>query len=244
MAKSKAHLHAIDSAASSETSPISSADQPHGTLSDVVFKQLQRAIVEGQLQAGEKISEPVLSREYGVSRSALREALTRLEACHLIERKPNVGARVVTLSREHLIEIYQIRESLEGLAAGLAAKNMRDEEIADLQELLQQHKSQIETDHTYFQKEGDMDFHFRIIKGSKNSRLIKLFSQDFYHLIRLYRYQFGMVSKRVPRAYTEHEYIVDAISQRDAEMAQFHMARHIRLSRENVEQSLQQEQDQ
>lgn len=208
------------------------------TIAETVFHKLQKAIVEGEISAGSKISEPVISRQYGVSRGPLREALSRLEACHLIERKPNVGARVVKLSRQHLIEIYQIRESLEGLAAGLAAKNMTDEEIADLQLLLQQHKTQVVNDQNYFQKEGDMDFHFRIVKGSKNSRLIEMFCHDFYHLIRLYRYQFGMVSKRVPRAFTEHEYIVDAISQRDAEMAQFHMARHIRLSRENVEQSL------
>jgi DNA-binding GntR family transcriptional regulator len=208
------------------------------TIADKVCNKLQNAIVEGVIPAGSKISEPALASEFGISRGPLREALSRLEACNLIERTPNVGARVVTLTREHLVEIYLIRESLEGLAARLAAEKMSDKDIFELDALLEKHKQQIKQDQSYYQKEGDMDFHFRIIKGSKNSHLIDMFSNDLYHLIRLYRYQFGMVSKRVPRAFVEHEQIVDAIRQRDGELAQFLMTRHISSSRRNVEKML------
>jgi len=208
------------------------------TIADTVCSKLQNAIVEGIIPAGSKISEPALANEFGISRGPLREALSRLEACNLIERKPNVGARVVTLTRQHLVEIYFIRESLEGLAARQAAENMSDKDINELDVLLEKHQQQIKQDQSYYQKEGDMDFHFRIIKGSKNSHLIDMFSNDLYHLIRLYRYQFGMVSKRVPRAFVEHGQIVDAIRQHDGELAQFLMSRHIRSSRINVEKML------
>jgi DNA-binding GntR family transcriptional regulator len=208
------------------------------TIADTVFKKIQSAIVEGHISPGSKISEPALAKEFGISRGPLREALSRLEACHLLERTPNVGARVVSLSPQHLVEIYLIRESLEGLAAGMAAKNMTDKEIIELDELLGKHQEQIEQDQSYYQKEGDMDFHFRIVKGSKNSHLVDLYSKDLYHLIRLYRYQFGMVSKRVPRAFVEHGQIVDAIRQRDGELAQFLMIRHISASRKNVEEMI------
>ena len=208
------------------------------TIADQVFKKLQKAIVEGSVPAGSKISEPTLAKKFGISRGPLREALSRLEACHLIERTPNVGARVVSLSHQHLIEIYHIRESLEGLAAQLAAQYMSDVEINELEFLLQQHQQHIEKDQNYFQKEGDMDFHFRIFQGSKNVTLINMFCNDLYHLIRLYRCQFGMVSKRVNRAFFEHQQIVDAIRQRDGELAQFLMSRHIRTSRKNVEAML------
>jgi DNA-binding GntR family transcriptional regulator len=211
---------------------------PVFTIADQIFEKLQKAIVEGEILAGSKISEPVLAKQFGISRGPLREALSRLEVCNLIERKPNVGARVISLSRQHLIEIYQIREALEGLAAALAAKNMTDDEIDELEKLLRQHEKQIDEDQTYFQKEGDMDFHFRIVQGSKNLHLIDMFCNDLYHLIRLYRYQFGMVSKRISRAYVEHEHIVDALRQRDAERAQFLMTKHIGDSRQNVEQML------
>lgn len=208
------------------------------TIADQVFEKLQKAIVEGDIPAGLKISEPVLAKKFGISRGPLREALSRLEVRNLIERKPNVGARVITLSRQHLLEIYQIREALESLAAGLAAKNMTDEEITELDNLLKQHQRQIEQDRTYFQKEGDMDFHFRIVQGSKNSHLIGMFCNDLYHLIRLYRYQFGMVSKRISRAFIEHEQLIDAFRQRDEELARFLMTKHISQSRKNVERML------
>jgi DNA-binding GntR family transcriptional regulator len=209
-------------------------------IPDRVFSLLKEAIVEGQIPAGSKISEPELAKAYGISRGPLREAIGRLEACGLVVRRPNVGARVVTLSSEQLLEIFHIREALEGMAARLAAKNMSDDEIADLRDLLQQHGRQIEgdPDHAYFQREGDLDFHYRIVQGSHNNRMIELLCNDLYHLVRLYRYQFGMPSKRGPRAFTEHEHIVDAIERRDAELAELLMRAHVRASRENVERLL------
>jgi DNA-binding GntR family transcriptional regulator len=210
------------------------------TIPDRVFSLLREAIVEGDLEAGSKISEPELARVYGISRGPLREAIGRLEACGLVVRRPNVGARVVTLSSGQLLEIFHIREALEGMAARLAAQHMTADEIADLRGLLGEHGRQIErdSDNAYFQREGDLDFHYRIVQGSHNGRMIDLLCNDLYHLVRLYRYQFGMASKRGPRAFIEHGYIVDAIERRDAEMAELMMRSHIRASRENVERML------
>lgn len=210
------------------------------TIADRVFQEIRQAIVEGGIPAGSKISEPELAKSYGISRGSLREAIGRLEACSLVVRKPNVGARVMTMSKEHLLEIYYVREALEGMAARLAAEAMTDDEIAELRRLLAQHKDQIEQDNgnTYMQKEGDLDFHYRLIQGSKNSRLIGSLCDDLYYQMRLYRYQYGMRSQRVGRAYIEHEHIVDAIAHRDGEMAELLMRSHIRSSRKNVERLL------
>lgn len=212
----------------------------NSTIPDRIFSLLREAIVEGGIPAGSKISEPELARAYGISRGPLREAIGRLEACGLVVRRPNVGARVVTLSSQQLLEIFHVREALEGMAARLAAQNMSASEIADLRRLLEQHGAQIERDrgHAYFQREGDLDFHYRIVQGSHNTRMIALLCNDLYHLVRLYRYQFGMSSKRGPRAFVEHEHIVDAIERRDPEMAELMMRAHIRASRENVERLL------
>lgn len=217
--------------ASKATDPVSI------TLTDRLFDTLQRAIVEGEIPSGSKISEPELARRHGVSRGSLREAIGRLEARKLVERKPNLGARVVTLSYEQLIEIFQVREALEGMAARLAAQNMSDQEIEALQALLKEHGQQIEEQHglAYFQKQGDLDFHYRIVQGSKNHQLIGLLCDDLYHLLRMYRYQFGMRSKRSRQAYDEHHYLLNAIVARDGEMAELLMRQHIRASRRNVE---------
>ncbi|MCU7929417.1 MAG: GntR family transcriptional regulator [Candidatus Thiodiazotropha sp. (ex Codakia rugifera)] len=210
------------------------------TLTDRLFDTLQRAIVEGEIAPGSKISEPELARQHGVSRGSLREAIGRLEARKLVERKPNIGARVVTLSYEQLIEIFQIREALEGMAARLAAQNMSDQEIEELQVLLEEHGQQIEEQQgqAYFQKQGDLDFHYRIVQGSKNHHLIGLLCDDLYHLLRMYRYQFGMRSRRSRQAYDEHHYLLNAIVARDPEMAELLMRQHIRSSRRNVERML------
>lgn len=222
-----------------EVRSITSAAE-NGTIPDRVFSLLREAIVEGDIPAGSKISEPELARVYGISRGPLREAIGRLEACGLVVRRRNVGARVVTLSSTQLIEIFHIREALEGMAARLAAQHMSVEEIGELRALLSQHGQQIERDidHAYFQREGDLDFHYRIVLGSHNAHMIDLLCNDLYHLVRLYRYQFGMSSKRGPRAFVEHGHIVDAIERRDAEMAELMMRAHIRASRENVERML------
>jgi DNA-binding GntR family transcriptional regulator len=216
------------------------AEKTHITIADRIFHQIQRAIVEGDILPGSKISEPELARTYGISRGPLREAIGRLEACNLVVRKANIGARVVVLSNEQLLEIYLVREALEGMAARLAATRMSDQEIAELQALLTQHGEQIEQDagQAYFQKEGDLDFHYRIVQGSKNSRMIEILCNDLYHLVRLYRYQFGMPSSRAGRAFGEHEHILEAISHRDGEMAELLMRAHIRASRLNIERRL------
>ncbi len=194
----------------------------------------------GVIATGSKISEPELARTYGISRGTLREAIGRLEACGLVERKPNIGARIVSLSAERQLEIYHVREALEGMAARLAALNMSDEKIGALHKLCDFHKKQKGASATYFQKEGDLDFHYQIVQGTGNSQLIGLLCNDLYQLVRLYRYQFGMASKRAPLAYQEHEHIISAIEARDPELAELLMRHHIRASRKNVEQQLRQ----
>jgi len=220
--------------------PVKTAEPVSLTLTDRLFEALQRAIVEGDIPQGSKISEPELARQHGVSRGSLREAIARLEARKLVERKHNLGARVVTLSYAQLIEIFQVREALEGMAARLAAQQMSEREIEELQALLIEHGEQIEELHgeAYFQKQGDLDFHYRIVQGSKNQQLIGLLCNDLYHLMRMYRYQFGMRSKRSRQAYEEHHYLLNAIAARDAEMAELLMRQHIRSSRRNVEKQL------
>ena len=78
------------------------------TLADRVFEQLRRAIVEGEIAPGSKISEPEMAARFGISRGPLREAMRRLESTNLVERRPNLGARVVTLTSEQLIENWSL----------------------------------------------------------------------------------------------------------------------------------------
>lgn len=210
------------------------------TIPERVFCQLREAIVEGEIPPGSRISEAGLAARYGISRSPLREAISRLAAVGLIERRPNVGARVIELSANQLIDIFHVRESLEGTAARQAALRMGPEAVGRLRATLDEHAARMLKDegHAYFQEAGDVDFHYQIIQGSGNHYLVKLLCHDLYHLIRMYRCQFGMRSKRGPAALEEHRAIVEAIDRGDGELAELLMRAHVRASRENVERML------
>ncbi|MBO6226545.1 MAG: GntR family transcriptional regulator, partial [Shewanella sp.] len=110
------------------------------TLSEQVFRSIQAAIVCGDIAPGSKISEPELARTYGISRGPLREAIHRLEGQRLLVRVPHIGARVVALSHAELIELYEIRESLESMACRLAAERMSAAEIDELRAVLDTHE--------------------------------------------------------------------------------------------------------
>lgn len=208
---------------------------------DQVAAQLMEEIITGDIASASKISEPELARRLDVSRSTIREAISRLEAAHLVTRKANVGARVVSLSSEELLEIYQIRESLEGLACRLAAKNMADAEISLLEELVARNIEQggvSEITVLEQHRTGDLDFHYQVIRGSKNANLQRLLCHELYPKVSMYRYQFSMGTPRVKAGFNEHQFIVNAIRDRDGEMAEMLMRRHIRSSRLNIERQI------
>ena len=199
------------------------------TLADTVFDQIRTAIVKGEFPPGSKVNEPQLSKQYGISRGPLREAIRRLEGCMLVEITPNVGAKVISLNSEQAIEIYEIRESLEGLACRLAAQKANAEDCRSLRDLLANHEQQIQSENgrLYYQKEGDLDFHYLIVQLSGNTRLFNLLCDELYHLLRLYRVQTSSSPSRTVQAFKEHHQIVDAIENGDGELAELLMRRHI-----------------
>ncbi|MCP5213309.1 MAG: GntR family transcriptional regulator [Hahellaceae bacterium] len=207
------------------------------TLSDQVFDRLQTDIVKGVLHPGQKCSEAELATSYGVGRGPLREAIMRLEGRGLIVKRPHSGISVVSLGYQELIDIYYVREALEGMACRLAAENMSTVQIDELKALLEQHKQMVSEEEwrSYYQKEGDFDFHYRIVKGSGNQKLYQSLCGELYHLVRMYRYRLSMTSGRPAQALKEHANIVDAIAARDGELAEMLMRRHISAARKNIQ---------
>ncbi len=210
------------------------------TLAGQALKQIQSAIVKGDIAPGSKISEPELARAYGISRGPLREALHQLEGQKLLVRIPHVGARVVSLSRKELGELYHIRESLEGLACRLAAEHMSAAQVEALREVLREHERDeaFQAGRGYYQQEGDFDFHYRIVQASGNQMLIRLLCDELYQLARMYRIQHSTTPNRPAQAFAEHHRILDAIADGDGELAEMLMRRHIRTSRINIENQI------
>lgn len=207
------------------------------SLVDTVAERLEEAIIGGELAPGERVFEQVLAADYGISRGPLREAIRRLEGRRLLERTANKGVRVVDLSPARLEELLQVRESLEGMAARLAAANIGPEEVAELRKLLETHK-ETSLSKGYYQQSGDFDFHFRIVKASGNEFLISLLTEDLYDLLRLYRYKSSTMAGRAEQALSEHHAIVDALAARDPDAAEASMRTHISNARIHARMAL------
>ena len=215
------------------------------TLARRTFDSIKADIIGGQLAQGTKIVESDLALKYGISRGPLREAIHRLEQIKLIVRVPHAGSRVVTLDTKLMEDIYTARESLEGMAARLAARLTPDAEIAALSTLLDQHEASIsETEgKAYFQREGDIDFHFRIAVASRNQWILENLNGELYQLIRMCRHQSGQFPSRAQTALDQHRQIAAAIERRDEELAEILMRRHISGAWEIVKQILEEQND-
>jgi len=199
------------------------------TLSERVFHNLKEEIVSGNIPQGQKISEVNLATRFNISRGPLREALRQLESINLIERTPHSGSKVISLTYRKILELYQIREAMEGYATRLASSEMTQSEIDGLYRLLDQHNEQVQSSgtHVYIQQEGNEDFHYYIYSKCNNQWLFDYLDNKLYQLLRMCRQHTAKISFRADLGLIEHTAIVNAISNRDGELSELLMRRHI-----------------
>lgn len=213
-------------------------EEPEGTgaslgLTIRVYDDLTRAILTGELAPGEKLSEPVIARQYGASRAPVREALRRLQERGLVRYTVNQGVRVSEPTAEEFLALLDVREAMEGMAARLASEHMSDTDIAELEALVAVHHGEIERNPlgAYLQDDPETDFHMRIARGSTNPILAELLCDQFYPRLRLCRRLHRTVRGRGRDAWKEHLRITEAIAHRDGELAEILMRRHIRSAK-------------
>ncbi len=203
------------------------------TQSDRLFDSLENAIVTGEFPLGSRLGEEALARRFGASRGPLREALRRLEGRGLVVRLPHAGVRVVSLDEADLDELYDIRVSLEGTATRLATERSTEAEIGAFRTLVasSQHLDSLrEGRHS-----GVLDLHYLIAKASRSRRLERLLCGELYSLIRLCRFALAHTPGKPERARRDHERIIDAIEDRDGELAELLMRRHVEASRSDFQ---------
>lgn len=198
-------------------------------LRDIVFENLRNAILEGDLKAGKRLMEVQLAEQLGVSRTPIREAIRKLELEGLVVMLPRKGAYVANMSFKDLIDVLEIRASLEGLAAYLAAERRRDEDIEELEKVAKEfEKSVRETDIDNVLKK-DIEFHEKIFLMANNKKL--------YHLIttlweQVHRFRVTYVSNYEASLslVEEHKKILDAIKSGDSELAKKYATEHIEIA--------------
>lgn len=211
------------------------------TLADQVADRIVEAIVVGDIAPGASISENDVALRFGVSRGPAREALFRLEGKGLVTRAAHHGARVVDLSLDDLRSLFELRESVEGMACRLAAERMSDGELESLDAALARHAAGLEAaaGQSYYQAAGDDDFHIAIAAASKSPRLLRALVEELYDVMRLYRFRSSSRPGRAREALAEHRAILSALRRRDPSAAEAAMRAHIRASWENTRANFQ-----
>ncbi len=199
------------------------------SLAEEAFEKLTQAISTGEFLPGEKLSEANLSRQLAISRGTLREALGRLEG-RLVSRTPRVGFRVIELSSQDVVELFTVREALEGMACRLAAERITDREIRTLRDLLDRHSNdkKVLGPKGYYQRSLDEDFHALIVRYAGQRRLEQMLMEQLYFQLRLHRFQSSERPGRADQAFQEHRAILEALATRDPDKAEAAMRQHVR----------------
>ncbi len=196
-------------------------------VTDWAYEEIRDAIIGLRLQPGDSLREAALAERLGVSKTPVREALGRLEKEGLVETTSFKGAVVSSYSREDLIELYQLRELLEGAAARAAAEDSTAEALERLGAIVKRSRE--------LRAAGDLDaladllgeFDEVVYAQVTNSRIAALIENLRAHLSRI-----GKLTEEIPgrveASVEEHAAIVDAIAARDADAAERLIRTHIR----------------
>ena len=188
-------------------------------IRDIVFERLRMAIIGGSLEKGERLVETFIAENMGVSRTPVREAFRQLEVEGLAENIPRRGTVVKGISKKDVIEIYQIREMLEGLEFRLASNNISELQIIQLKEIISKmEKSIINDDMTEYCRLHE-EFHKIVLYSCGNSRLIDQMKQIYEYLSRI-REATLVMNKRSRKDMVEHKEIIDVLEKRDEMLAE------------------------
>lgn len=206
-----------------------------------VFNAIENAILNGEYKDGDSLNELRLSKELGISRTPVREALMQLELEGLVRSVPNKGAVVVGVTEKDIHDIYEIRIRIEGLAARLCAENITDEELHALEQIVDLQEFYLLKNDTEQIWKLDGDFH-KIIYDASRSRPLRFTLSNFHNYIKKARDISVQTEGRAEKTVAEHRAILDAIKAHNSELAEQLTAKHISNAEVNLfENGLKQE---
>lgn len=200
------------------------------TTANLAYERLKRRIVEVELRPGERLIERDLAAELEVSRIPLREALRLLAAEGLVVLVPGRGALVSPFTPDDVRDLFDVRESLEALAARLAAERADAEGLARLRACMERAREAIARDDRAAIAAANADFHHELVAISGNALLADLMRPLDARLHRLFR----LTSDRDPgRQSEEHAELYEAIAAGDPGRAAEHALRHVADGRQD-----------
>lgn len=200
-------------------------DSTHGRRVDAAYNEIRRRIKVGELCAGARVRQEGLSADLGVSRTPVREAISRLIADGLLVSQPNCGAHVRTFGDDEIIGLWRVREAFEVEAVRFAAKNAAPEDIADLRALCRKMDAATadrDIDKLFETSNLDAEFHRRLVELAGIQMLYEAYVSQ--HLVQMTMFR--------PKTYEregyphdeplggQHKPIVDALAAGDPQKAE------------------------
>lgn len=199
-------------------------------IRDIVYDKLRKAILEGRMKTGERIVEKEYADKLNISRTPVREALRKLEIEGLVQYIPRKGVVVKGLCLKDIIEIYEIRKTLECLAVRNVIINITKEEIDKLKDIVKKMDEAEEAGDIESLYQISSNFHTALLNASSMTRL-----RDMINMLQDYSTYFTRTNiandSRRSAAINEHRKILSAIIEKDTDKAEKTVAKHIENSR-------------
>ena len=212
----------------------------HQTLREQIVSSLREAIIQGELNPGQKLTEPELAEKLGISRTPIREAFRQLESEGFLTVMPRRGAVVSRVSRKEIDDFYELKSLLEGYAARIGAEKINEKGIDKLRKINDQLFELAEKDDVdaFFLKNDE--FHNVFISYCGNEKLLEFLE----HMVQKFmRFRLGALSVpgRLKKSVKQHKNIINAMARKDGRLAETMVLEHALLSREELTAQVEQD---
>lgn len=188
------------------------------SLTNIVQQELERMIVTGELQAGERLNEQALAQQFGVSRGPVREAMRSLERAQLVCGRLNQGFSVRAISPAEIEEIYDVRAVVYGFVCHRLASRISDEELSVLEGLVAQMDASIAANDPPAYYRLNLGFHDQSIAYARHGCAGQIY-RSLINETHLTRQQSLHTPERMAQSNQEHKALLAALKARDPELA-------------------------
>ena len=207
-------------------------DGKYSSRSAYVFETLENEILGGVYRDGDLLTELKLCEKFNVSRTPVREALNRLKQENLVVETVH-GMAVVGVTEQDILDIYEIRKRIEGYATGCCAKNITNEQLSQLREIVDLQEFYTERGVADNIRDTDSRFH-EMIYAFCGSRTLHETLSELHRKVQKYRKMSVENPHRAKVAVREHRDILDALQKHNVEEAEYLAVLHIENAKKNI----------
>ncbi len=204
------------------------------TLRDEAYRYLKNLILSTQLAPGTLLIEEQIAAQLGISRTPLREVLARLENEGLVSRNMHRGTFVTQISMDDIRQLFEVRESLERLAARRAATSIPMEQLEAIDEQFRQSAPEIEQGKYERYYQSHRHLHQLILQSADNPLLIQIMNTLDDRIKRLQAIAGGQPERHVHQGFQEQTRLLQALLARDPAAAEEAISNHLQRARERI----------